>query len=221
MRIVDLTHTIDPEHAGRKFELKMIGADEVNHNVIRLEDQWYIMHDIAMVSHIGTHIEMPYHIMKSGNDLAEEPLEHLCGDCVLLDLRGMDKQNPITVPVLEEAAAKAGGIRPGDIVLCNLGYADRYGTEEYGQSPYFTNEGLKWLIAKGMKLMGVDAGGVEIPRSEEHVNHIELLAKDIPLIENIANLNALDRSRFKLYAFPAKIKGLESFTLRVVAILED
>ena len=70
MRIIDLTHTIDPEHAGRKFELKMIGADEVNHNVVRLEDQWYIMHDIAMVSHIGTHIEMPYHVLKSGNDLA-------------------------------------------------------------------------------------------------------------------------------------------------------
>ena len=220
-KLIDLTHTIDPKAAGRKFEAKIIGANEVNPNVIRLENQWYIMHDISMVNHLGTHIEAPYHLFKDGIDLSEIPLEALCGDAVLLDLRGFAADYPITVSDLEKAAAKAGGIRKGDIVLCNLGFADIYGTPEYDKRPYFANEAIVWLCEGGMKMMGVDAGGVEIPQNEEHVNHAALLSRNIPLIENVANLNALPCARVKIYAFPISMKTIDSFPLRVVAEVKE
>jgi len=219
-KYVDLSHTIDPNNAGRKFELKTIGADEVNPAVVRLENQWYIMHDITMVSHIATHIEAPYHIMKNGQDLSQIPLETLCGDAVVLDLRGLTKASPITMDIIRKAAEKAGGIRQGDIVLCNLGYAHCYGQPEYQNSPYFLTETIEYLANSGMKMMGVDASGVEIPRSEEHVNHIALLKRGIPLIENVNNLDLLTGPRCKVYAFPLAVKTLESFPLRVVALIE-
>ena len=64
--------------------------------------------------------------------------------------------------------------------------------------------------------MGVDAGGVEIPGSEEHVNHAALFSKDVLLIENLANLDSVPVNRFTVYAFPLFIKGMDSFPLRVV-----
>jgi kynurenine formamidase len=215
-----LSHIIDPKNAGRKFELKTIGANEVNPAVVRLENQWYIMHDIAMVSHIATHIEAPYHILKDGADLTQIPLETLCGDAVVLDLRGLTKASPITRDIVQRAAEKAGGIQQGDIVLCNLGYARYYGQGEYQNSPYFLTEAIEYLATSGMKMMGVDASGVEIPRSEEHVNHLALLKRGIPLIENVNNLDMLPGARCKVYAFPLAVKTLESFPLRVVAAVE-
>jgi arylformamidase len=219
-KAIDLTHVIDPKKVQRKFSIETIGAETVNHNVVRMEGQWYIMTNISMVSHISTHIEVPYHLFPDGYDLATMPIDSYYGEAVVLDFTDIQKRVPITAERVAAAAEKAGGIRKGDIVLCNLGYADRYGEDSYAESPYFSNEAIHWLANSGMKLMGVDAGGVEIPASEEHVNHAALFEKNIPLIENVANLNALPNSRFMVYAFPMAIAGVESFPVRVVAVVD-
>jgi kynurenine formamidase len=220
-RIVDLSHVIVPGKAGRKFALEMIGAETVNPTVVRLEGQWYIMHTISMVSHLATHIEAPYHIFKSGADLAGLPLEQLIGEAVLLDLRACPRNGAVGLPQIEAAAAAAGGIRRGDIVFCNLGGARFYGTETYRETPSFSPEAIAWLVGQQMKLLGVDATGVEVPGSEEHINHHALFAAGIPLIENLANLDRLTRSRFMVYALPIAVEGLEAFPLRVVAVEPD
>lgn len=215
--IIDLTHIIDPAKVQRKFSVETIGAETVNRNVVRKKDQWYIMSNISMVSHIGTHIEVPYHLFPDGYDLASMPLEAYYGDAVLLDFSDIQSRVEITLERVKEAADKIGGIPQGAIVFCNLGYADRYGQEEYSQSPYFSTEAIQWLAASGMKMMGVDAGGVELPASEEHVNHTALFINNIPLIENVANLSRLTKTHFKAAAFPYPIAGVEAFPLRVVA----
>ena len=217
-KIIDLSHVIEPGKAGRKFALEMVGAETVNPNVIRLENQWYIMHNISMVSHIGTHIEAPYHILKDQADLAAIPLETLIGSAVILDLRGYPKKSAIKIEHAQNAADKAGGIRPDDIVFCNLGGAPFYGTEQYSGSPYFPPETIAWLAERGMKLMGVDATGVEVPGSEEHVSHHALFERGIPLIENLNNLNALSKSRVQAYVLPVAVRGLEAFPVRVIAV---
>lgn len=220
-KLIDLTHVIDPARVQRKFSVETIGAETVNHNVVRKQDQWYIMSNISMVSHIGTHIEVPYHLFPDGYDLSTMPLEAYYGEAVLLDFSWIQQRVEISLEQVMAAAQKAGGIQKGDIVLCNLGYADRYGQEEYSKSPYFSTEAIKWLADSGMKMMGVDAGGVELPASEEHVNHTALFIKNIPLIENVANLNRLPCTRFRVAAFPYPIRKVEAFPLRVVAFVTE
>ena len=217
-RYIDMSHIIVPGKAGRKFETEMVGAEEINPNVVHLPGQWYIMHNIAMVSHIATHIEAPYHILKDKADLAEMPLDQLCGEAVILDLRGLPPESGITVAQMQAAADKAGGIRPGDIALMDLGYAKHYGTEAYGKAPYPTTEAVQWLVEQGIKLVGVDATGVELPGSEEHVNHHAFFEANVPVIENVTGFDQLTQSRVTLYAFPIAVAGLESFPLRVVAV---
>jgi len=50
------------------------------------------------------------------------------------------------------------------------------------------------------------------------VNHRALFDRNIPLIENLANLNSLTQSRVEVFALPIAVRGLEAFPLRVVAI---
>jgi arylformamidase len=215
-KLYDLTHLIDPEKAVRKFSVKMIGADEVNSNVVRLENQWYIMHEISMVNHLGTHIETPYHLFKDRNDLGSIGPEHYCGEGVLISLKDVPAKSAITKEAVLKAAEKAGGIKKGDIAFFNLGYSGVYGKDAYSTSPYFSNEAIRWIVDQGVKIMGVDAGGVEIPGSEEHVNHAALFENNVLLIENLANLDSVPVNRFMVYAFPLFIKGMDSCPLRVV-----
>lgn len=217
-KIIDLSHIIEPGKAGRKFSLEMVGAETVNPNVIRLENQWYIMHNISMVSHIGTHIEAPYHILKNQADLAGLPLEILMGDAVILDLKGRPAKAAIGIAEVKAAADKAGGIRRGDIVFGNLGLGPHYGTDRYKGNAYFPPETIGWLAEMGMKLMGVDAGGVEVPGSEEHVSHHALFSRGIPLIENLVHLEQVSKPRVRVYALPVAVRGLEAFPVRVIAV---
>jgi len=213
-RIVDLSQVLQPGKESRRLSAEMVGADSVA-NVKRLEGQWYIMHNVEIVTHIGTHIEVPYHILTKGNDLAQVPLESLMGEAVVLDLTAAATRSGITAAQMQAAAAKAGGISPGDIVFVR---SDCEG-EKQAESPYLAQEAVDWLVAQKIKMIGFD-GGMEVPGSEQHVNHHNFLDRDICIIENVVNLKDLRKSRFTAIALPIAVSGLESFPLRVVA-LED
>jgi kynurenine formamidase len=110
---------------------------------------------------------------------------------------------------VQAAAEKAGGVRPGDMVFGRM-----------GPTKYFSTAGLQWLVDQGIKLMGVDSGGVELSHDTTHanVNHLLLFRANIPLIENLTNLEQLTQSRVKVYALPVPVKGLDAFPLRVIAV---
>lgn len=109
----------------------------------------------------------------------------------------------------QAAATTAGGIRQGDIVFGRM-----------GPTQYFSTAALQWLVDQGIKLMGVDSGGVELMHDTTHanVNHLLLFRVNIPLIENLTNLDQLTLARVKVYALPVPVKGLDAFPLRVIAV---
>jgi len=209
-RIVDLTLVIEPTvpDAARKFIVDHHPALVEPPGKVRPEGEWYIMSDVDMMTHVGTHIEVPYHCLKEGADLAQVPAEQLVGDAVILDLREARSENGVTLEQVQAAAEKAGGIRQGDIVIGHMGETDNFSTAA-----------LQWLVDQGMKLMGVNSGGVEVHDPDHtNVNHLLLFRAGIPLIENMANLDQLTRSRVELYALPIPGKKLDAFPLRVIAI---
>jgi arylformamidase len=217
-RIIDLSHTLRPSEERRKLEIEMIGSEEVA-NVVRLPGQWYIMHNVEMVSHIGTHIEVPYHCTENGTDLADVSLESLIGEAVILDLTKEAKAGEaITLEQMQKAAKVAGGIKQGDIVFVHVGWDKYYNTDAYGDGPLFSLPAMQWLVEQGMKLMGVDCSGVVIPTMNHRDGHMVLFDREICLIENLTNLNKLTKSRVDVFALPIGVKKLESFPLRVIAL---
>jgi kynurenine formamidase len=220
-KIHDLSHVLVPGKSGRFFDVTMISAEEIA-PIIRLEDQWYIMHMVEMVNHLATHVEVPYHLIRHGADLTEQPIESFMGPMVCLDLvdRCREPRHGITRKEVQAAAEKAGGIRPGDIVFHKTGWDVEFGREKYLDSPYFDLSAIEWEIDQGMKLIGVDCAGIENLDSSTHECHLAVFRRGIPLIENLTNLGALPGPRATVLAIPIAVKGLESFPVRVVA-LED
>ncbi|NLT72930.1 MAG: cyclase family protein [Chloroflexi bacterium] len=214
-RLVDLTHTIVPGEGARPIRIERVPAPEAVS-----EGLWYIMHRVEMpLNHVGTHIEAPYHVDPNGNDVSQIPLEQLCGTAAVLDLTSVPAGGVATEDDLRRAAEPAGGLHPGDIALLRFDY-----DYDAAHVRHFTAEAIGYLVSAGVKLVGTDLLGIELPagdaRLAEQYNHHQLMSAGICLIEQLAHLNQLARPRVTVYALPVPIKGLDSFPLRVVALEE-
>ena len=210
-RMVDLTQVIQPTapDAQRKFVIRMHDALLEIPGKVRPEGEWYVMSDVDLMGHVGTHIEAPFHCLKKGADLSQIPIERLGGAAVILNLVNAKAEGGVTLQQVQDAAKVAGGVRKGDIVFCRM-----------GPTQYFSTASLKWLVERGMKMMGVDSAGVELADDKTHanVNHLVLFRAGIPVIENLANLDRVSRPRVKVYALAIPVHGLDAFPLRVIAV---
>jgi arylformamidase len=216
-RLVDLSHTLIPGTEEYHLDLATHFTDELYPQYKRSPDTWYILQDVSMSSHCGTHIEFPYHHKKDGADAAAFPLERLVGDCTLLDFR--HKQPGSMVERAELAAAAVDTVRPGDMVLFNFNCARFYRTERSHDRPQVAYDALQWLIAeKRITLVGSDASGIELRGVPDQPCHQLLMDNGIPIIEFAAHLDDLRVPRFTLFVLALSVKGLDSCPVRLVAL---
>ncbi len=214
-RIVDLSHKLYPGKEEYKLETKTFDLDHLYPQYKRSPNTWYIMQELVMSSHVGTHIEAPYHHLKNGQDVSEISLEVLVGEAVVLDFSEKDPDEAIDVKDLKKYEKK---IKVGDIVLIRTGRSRFYRTEKAHERPYLTNQAIRWLIDKGMNCIGTDATGLEIKGIPDQPNHQTLFENGIPLIECLANLDKLKKDRVLLVVLPLKIDKLDSSPVRAIAI---
>jgi arylformamidase len=175
-----------------------------------------------MNTHVGTHIEFPFHHFKDGLDAAEYPLDRLIGDAVVIDISGWGHNQKIELDGLKRKAE--GLLRTGDIAYFYTGFDRYYRTERQHDRPWFETAAIEWLAKEvQIKVMGVDTSGIEIRNpdgsaSHGQPNHEFLLGAGIALVEYMANLEAFLNQRFTTFILPVKIKGIESFPVRVIGI---
>ena len=83
--ILDLTHTITqemPVYPGTPAPRLFPAA--------RLDQHGYRETQISMVSHTGTHMDAPSHMLETGSTLDELPVSQFCGRAVVLDVSDRD-----------------------------------------------------------------------------------------------------------------------------------
>jgi arylformamidase len=215
-RIVDLSHRLYPEREEYHLRLKTHNTQDLYPQYKVDDGVWYILQDIEMSSHCGTHIEFPYHHNRHGQDAAAFPLDRLIGAGVLLDFRHKKPGDAVTV---EELEAQKDSIRPGDMLLFNFGCAQYYRTQRSHDRPYIMHDAIKWLIYdRKISLIGSDASGIEVKGVPNQPNHQILMDNGIPIIEFAANLDGLRQERFTLLALALSVEGLDSCPVRLVAI---
>ncbi len=221
-RVLDLSWLLKPGKEERLLEIEMIDASEVTHaDEAKRGEGWYVMHNIRMASHVGTHVEAPYHALPEGEDLAQLDVGRFVGEAVILDFRAVPARGGISQEMAQGAASQAGGIRPGDMVFCATGYDRFFGTPRYQEAPYVSREAMRWLVAQGIKLFGMDWSGAGDPGYPDRDNHLVLFEVGIPYIENMRNLVSIAGRRVWIAALPLAVEGLESIPLRVVAVVEE
>src|SRR5947208_1235959 len=107
-RIVDLTVTIGPETLSPPSVNKRLTLT----SSYRGPGYWRAS-TVEMVLHTGSHIDFSLHVRADGEAAADVPLDRFCGAALVLDMSQLGPDEPITAAAL---AARAGDLRPGDIV---------------------------------------------------------------------------------------------------------
>ncbi len=196
---------------------------------------------IKMGVHSSTHLDAPWHYNEtSGGEPAKTidqvPLEWCFGQGVVIDMTEKKDFDHITVEDIEREIEKTGiEITAGTIVLIKTGNDKTAGTPEFTETGTgMSREATRFLIDKGVKVIGIDQWGFDLPlrfmakeaarrKDPEYFWQAHLVGreKEYCHIEQLTNLDALPPSGFKVGVFPLKIEGASASPCRVVAIFEE
>lgn len=173
-----------------------------------LEKDGYEDHYVCVGTHAGTHVDAPSHMVLGGKTLDQIAVDRFVGRGVYLN---------VGKNISTELVRKAD-IQEGDIVLFHTGMSDVYDKPEYyDRYPAISEEIAHYLVAKRVKMVGVDMCSID---HEPFPAHRILLRKEVLIIENLTNLTVLGGKQFRLYASPLKLQ-IDGAPARVTAeILE-
>lgn len=208
-RVVDLTHVMLPGE-------EQYGLEVTQRNT-REGLTGDIMSDVSMLSHVGTHVEVPRHFYADGKDTASLALDVFMGPAIRLDFRHKQVDEAITLADVQAA----GDIRVGEHVILWEGRADQYRTKTSHQRPYITEEAVAWLLDdRKIKLLGTDSSGFEVRGVSHHPNHTLFFKHDAAVLECLCNLELLTNPHFYLLALPLPVRDLDACPVRAIAIDE-
>ena len=209
-RMVDLSRTISPSE-GRliHYRTARVPVDDPP------TDRWYITTSIEMGGHAGTHVEGPLHAVQDGPAIADLDVERFFGEAIVFDFSDAPLGEPLSPEQFQRAAEPGGGVRPGNIALFRFDWDQRAAAGAY--PPYPSTAALRWLVEAGVKLVGIDTPGLDIPGDRSLPNHHLLFAHGIPLIESLDRLGDLRQPRVYLFAQPLPAAETDAIPLRVLA----
>lgn len=194
---------------------------------------------IKLTTHTGTHMDAPYHYYpttagKPARTIDELPLDWFYGDGVVLDLRHKKSGETASVEDVKGALEKANyTLKAGDIVCLMFGCDANLGEPSYwSEFPGMSAEATHWIVDQGIKVIGTDAMGFDIPFEKIRSNFEETqkkegiweahrvgIHKEYCQIEKMANLTQLPLHGFKIACFPIPIHKASAGWVRPVAII--
>ena len=196
---------------------------------------------ISMGVHSTTHLDAPWHYSptcdgKPAKTIDQVPLEWCFGPGIMIDMKHKPDFEEITAEDIQTfLTSRQLTLEPGMIVLIKTG-RDRYmGTADFfKRGTGMSAEATEWLIDRGIKVMGIDQWGWDLPlrdmigkaKATDDPDifwnaHLVGRRKEYCHIEQLTNLDSLPCTGFTVAVFPLKIVGASAGPARVVAILEE
>ena len=206
-RIVDLSTRVDPATSKRLCRIKRFYQDSTKdyHSHVEVE------------SHLGTHVETPYHYNDSWKDILDLPLTAFVGRAVRLRLT-CPPLSPITRAILDRA--DKGRVREGDIVVLTSDYhTEPFSGAADDRRPYLNRESGEWFAEKKVKCIGFGDGvAIEHTVKDACDIHEVVMPRDILFLEVLRNIDDIGPDIFFMSYMPMPIKGLDSCCVRAFAI---
>ena len=214
MKVIDLTNTIRermPVYPGTDAP-RFIPANSY-------EKDGFKETLLQMYTHTGTHMDPPAHLFAGRTTLDQFPAEQFIGKALVIDCRGVGSGGAITRDLVERYGEKA---READFLLFNLGWDDRWGTDDYfGDYPCLDDAVMDLVIQGRYKGIGFDVIGLDPIADENLTRHKKLFqSRDIVNIENLKNLALCGSDLFWFSCFPLKLEHGDGSPVRAVAWFE-
>ncbi|MFZ5820092.1 MAG: cyclase family protein [Chloroflexota bacterium] len=168
---------------------------------------------LAASVHSGTHVDAPHHFLNDGRTVEQLPLDVLTGLCYVTQLP--DGIEAITAEALEGLSLPAGATR----ILFGTRNSHWWARGETTFQQDFvavTEDGARWLVECGLRLVGVDYLSVA-PFADSAPTHEVLLRAGIVVLEGL-DLSSVPRGFYDLYCLPIKLPGSDGAPARAILI---
>ena len=228
-RIVDLSLTVEDNMPAHKLFQRPIYTTHMTHESSKAlglgvpgDAMTFQTNFIAMLDHVGTHVDAFRHTGPNGAAIDEMPLDLFMGKAVCFDLRHIPDLGEITAEAMDAAEQAAGVKVDGHIVLLCTGFHQRHfpRLESVWKNPLLTVEATRWLHARGSRMHGVEGPSTDRPTDDVFAQH--RLCRDLGMShwEWLVNLEDLiGQGEFQFFGAPIKFKGGSGSPVRAFAIL--
>ena len=237
LRVVDLTHTLDPDFPvivlPPEFgQAQPFRIEEISHYDAR-GPAWY-WNNISLGEHTGTHFDAPAHWI-TGRDLpratvdAIDPCDFLAPACVIDCSHERDPDFLLQVSHIEAFEAAHGRIPPRSWALLRTDWSKRRGAdyanlrEDGAHTPGPSAEAIRFLVeARGVLGFGTETIGTDAGQahhfSPPYPAHTLLHGAGRYGLQCLCNLDQLPPTGALLVAAPLKIVRGSGSPLRVIAL---
>jgi kynurenine formamidase len=215
-RLVDVSHAIEPGMVTYKGLPGPIVSDFLTREASRAhysDGTTFAIGRVDMVANTGTYVDAPFHRFAEGKDVGSLSLE------ALADLEG----------IVVDATRAGRAVGPelfdgrelgGRAVLVHTGWSRLWRTPAYFEGhPYLTRDAAQRLAEARPAVVGIDSLNIDDTRDGARPAHSLLLEAEIPIVEHLANLDALPPRGFRFHCAPAPFRGLGSFPVRAYAVI--
>lgn len=161
---------------------------------------------ITTSTHIGTHIDAPFHFLNDGAKTLDLDINLYIGTSRVIDI---GKAMEINKEVL-------GQFNFDGVTRLLIKTSIKNNPTAFPKEiPYITKGGAEFLKMKGIRLVGVDVPSVDPLDSKELKGHHALYENGIFILENLM-LDQLQEGDYELIALPLAIKGGDGSPVRAV-----
>lgn len=163
---------------------------------------------ITTSTHIGTHIDAPFHFDEQGEKVHELPLENYIVDAIVIDVSRQDVISRASVQEVLTGTAKA-------VLFRTKTWNNRAVFPDV--IPVFEVGVVEWMVENGIVLFGVDLPSVDEITSKDLPMHHALRMAGRYILEGLV-LDEIKEGTYQLIALPLKIEGADGSPVRAVLI---
>ena len=204
MKLIDVTVPIDSNLAtypgNTPFSLEGIKrlANGDSSNVSTLH----------MSAHAGTHVDAPRHFFDDGEGVESLALEMLCGRTRVVELttrKGITAEDLAGFDLREDVR-----------LLLKTANSRLWGTSDFQEDFIGVTEGAaRFLVDRGVKVLGVDYLSVEPYKTPGAPAHHVLLGARTIIIEGL-NLRDVEPGTYEMFCLPLAVVGADGAPARVI-----
>jgi arylformamidase len=174
----------------------------------------YTVSRLELGAHTGTHVDAPAHFIGGGAGVDRLPLDLLVGPARVVHV---PEARALTPQVLEGLSIPPNTER----LLFRTRNSERWGREggfweEYVGVP---EAGARWLVARGVRLVGIDYLSIS-PYDDLLPPHHTLLGAGVIVVEGL-DLRGIAPGAYQLVCLPLKLVGGDGAPARAILIEEE
>lgn len=172
---------------------------------------------IFLSTHTGTHMDAPSHFIQEAESIDNLDVNRFVMEDVHL-LKILKSANQLIS--VEDIIASGIEIKKNDSIVFATGWEYNYNSDSY----IYANPGLSLEAANYLSNKKINAVAIDGPNIDSGINldfsvHKILLKNNIIIIENLCNLNRINKKIFKLIAIPLKLYRASGSPIRALAII--